>query len=445
MDQIFISYAREDIKAKETLRSDLIQKLDNRKFNVWDDSQLAPGDFALTIEQEIKKSCIFIILISKDFVQSDFVRKEIDWIKSQLKKKNRLLIPIILKDYSKDSISKQLPEISQYQLYPKNYESLTRPKNKQASWNENLTDICIPISEKKPCKGWVLKILGLSVLLLVSILTVEVLFNKSMIISSTYLEDLVVEENETVDIVKSENEYHTIRFKNNSTLNLSNPEDYVLINAKKIIVEGSAKILGRGEKGISGADGTKGANAQSDCLFGSSGNNGQNGEDGSNGKDLILKLERVNFLNDEVQLKIDLSGGNGGTGGNGGAGGAGGKADCSSNCRGGNGGNGGNAGGGGNAGDSGIISINDDLIDESNNQIIIETIESEPGLAGNPGIPGNAGSGKSCFGFKKGGGASGTIGKKATNGKIVLKDRRYLDQLNPNLKSRLILPKDSKQ
>ena len=98
-EQIFISYAREDVADKEKLASELLAKLDVTKFLIWDDSQMQAGTYETKIQNQIKKSSTYLLLISKDFLKSRFIKKELKWIYHELNRnKSKIIIPVMLKD-----------------------------------------------------------------------------------------------------------------------------------------------------------------------------------------------------------------------------------------------------------------------------------------------------------------------------------------------------------
>lgn len=153
MEQIFISYAREDSIHKEKLYSSLLKKLNNKKFNIWEDSQIPPSKFENTIKEEISNSSIYIFLISEDFIKSEFIKKEILWIQQEVKQNDcKIIIPVLIKDLSKNELTNRLPQLANYQLYPKKSENLDLESENENLWIDFIGNISLDITRKKQCK-----------------------------------------------------------------------------------------------------------------------------------------------------------------------------------------------------------------------------------------------------------------------------------------------------
>lgn len=153
MEQIFISYAREDSIDKEKLFNSLVRKLNNRSFIIWDDSKIPPSKFSQTIKKEIDRSSVYILLVSKHFVDSKFISMELEWMLENLKSNNtKILIPVILKDFTKEEVSTKIPTISEYQYYPKNIENLSEHKSNETAWSQLTTDLTLDITRKDKFK-----------------------------------------------------------------------------------------------------------------------------------------------------------------------------------------------------------------------------------------------------------------------------------------------------
>lgn len=76
--QIFISYSHADRKWLDRLKTHLrVLEKEGLVFDLWDDTRLRTGDnWKHEIEQSLNNSSIAILLVSTDFLASDFVRKE---------------------------------------------------------------------------------------------------------------------------------------------------------------------------------------------------------------------------------------------------------------------------------------------------------------------------------------------------------------------------------
>ena len=112
--QIFLSYSHQDTQMKDKIITHL-NALKYHGINCWIDDNIRLGEkWNNKIEVAINKSQVFILLVSKKFLSSDFIRdRELPEIK---KRKNTLIIPVLLNDCSWDLIEC----IEERQMIPKN-------------------------------------------------------------------------------------------------------------------------------------------------------------------------------------------------------------------------------------------------------------------------------------------------------------------------------------
>lgn len=205
----------------------------------------------------------------------------------------------------------------------------------------------------------------------------------------------------------------TLIMNDSSTIQLNTSKKDNFIHAKAIVARNGARILGFGEKGQHGKDGTKGNTMDGPCIDGTPGHNGTGGSHGDNGVNLFLYLNQITVTG---SLTIDLRGSDGGDGGNGGQGGGGSLGTRV--CVGGNGGPGGNGGTGGNGGNGGALTISckectDDLRALLNHQLLVKNYAGFGGVGGDAGPGGLAG--------------LGAQGMTSKDGKIGPKGRRGAD------------------
>lgn len=98
--EIFVSYSHKD----ERLKNDLIAHLSvlEREGLVkdWHDRKIAPGvEWSFEIDQHLDSSSIILLLISSDFIHSDYCyEKEMQHALKRHKNKNAIVIPIILRE-----------------------------------------------------------------------------------------------------------------------------------------------------------------------------------------------------------------------------------------------------------------------------------------------------------------------------------------------------------
>lgn len=96
--KLFVSYAHEDVVFLKRLKVHLARPIFDFGFEFWDDSKINLGDrWAYEIENALNESSIVILLISADFLASNFiVNQELPKILVKEKKAGTKIIPIII-------------------------------------------------------------------------------------------------------------------------------------------------------------------------------------------------------------------------------------------------------------------------------------------------------------------------------------------------------------
>jgi formylglycine-generating enzyme required for sulfatase activity len=111
--ELFISYSHRDLKWLEQLRTHL--KPLERNYNLvrWDDSRIKPGDkWLVEIEQALARAAVALLLVSPDFVASDFIdRKEMPSLLDAAQIQGLAILWVPLRPIS----LKLFPQIEQYQ------------------------------------------------------------------------------------------------------------------------------------------------------------------------------------------------------------------------------------------------------------------------------------------------------------------------------------------
>ena len=123
-NQVFISYSHKDYKLKDKI----ITHLGSLKYNniqYWSDDIIEAGNrWNDEIRDAIHESQVFILLISKNFLNSDFIReKEIP----EIIKKDSLVIPVLLDD----CFWKSVEIIDERQIIPKEAKPLSKIDEKE--------------------------------------------------------------------------------------------------------------------------------------------------------------------------------------------------------------------------------------------------------------------------------------------------------------------------
>lgn len=98
-NQIFISYSHTDEKWLGVLCKYLKQFEDNGLLDIWNDQKIVFGsDWLNEIKQRLDSAKIFILLVSTDFINSDFIQNnELPKILNKAENDDTLIIPIIVK------------------------------------------------------------------------------------------------------------------------------------------------------------------------------------------------------------------------------------------------------------------------------------------------------------------------------------------------------------
>lgn len=99
MTDIFISYSHKDEAWKDALKQQLQVLQLHTEFTVWDDRQIQMGDnWKPAIEQAISRAKIVILLVSSDFLASEFVTcQEIPKFLQRREQDGLRIVPVILR------------------------------------------------------------------------------------------------------------------------------------------------------------------------------------------------------------------------------------------------------------------------------------------------------------------------------------------------------------
>ncbi|WP_020393560.1 SUMF1/EgtB/PvdO family nonheme iron enzyme [Thiolinea disciformis] len=99
MTDIFISYSHKDEAWKDALKQQLKALQLHANFEIWDDGQIQAGsDWLSTIKNAIAQARVVILLVSSDFLASEFVTKqEIPEFLKRREKEGLRIVPVIVR------------------------------------------------------------------------------------------------------------------------------------------------------------------------------------------------------------------------------------------------------------------------------------------------------------------------------------------------------------
>ena len=96
--QVFISYSHADTEYLKRLKKHLKPHIRDGTIREWDDTQIQPGsDWLDEIEQALQSARVAVLLVSVDFLASDFVaEKELPTFLKAAKDEGALILPVIV-------------------------------------------------------------------------------------------------------------------------------------------------------------------------------------------------------------------------------------------------------------------------------------------------------------------------------------------------------------
>lgn len=95
---VFLSYSRKDKELKEELNNHLSQLRKNKRIRSWNDHEILPGqEWEAEILKNLDKADIILLLISSDFLASEYCTKEMLFALERHEKKISVVVPIILR------------------------------------------------------------------------------------------------------------------------------------------------------------------------------------------------------------------------------------------------------------------------------------------------------------------------------------------------------------
>ena len=130
--KLFLSYSHQDERQVEELRKDLKLMERNGLIRPWYDREIKAGEkWEARIHQELNEADAIVCQISRDFLNSDFcVLTELKTAIERQKAGEATLIAYVLTECG----WKEVPELRQFQVLPKDAKPLARWRNKDEYW-----------------------------------------------------------------------------------------------------------------------------------------------------------------------------------------------------------------------------------------------------------------------------------------------------------------------
>ena len=137
---IFLSYAHEDEDLKKELDKHLMPLKRSGKIETWNDRELIAGqEWNKEILEELNKAEIILLLISKDFIASQYIwEKELEIAMIRHEKGTAKVVPIILKN----CLWQDMP-FAKLQALPRNARPVTDYENQ----DEAFTEVAVSINK----------------------------------------------------------------------------------------------------------------------------------------------------------------------------------------------------------------------------------------------------------------------------------------------------------
>jgi len=131
--KLFVAYAHQDEKYVYELRKDLKLMERNGLIQVWTAHALAAGEkWDRRIRDELYQADIIVFQISRDFLNSDFLLEELNIAHERMKAGKAQLVAYIIADCG----WKEVPQLAQIQILPRNAKPLSDWKNKDKYWRD---------------------------------------------------------------------------------------------------------------------------------------------------------------------------------------------------------------------------------------------------------------------------------------------------------------------
>ncbi len=131
---IFVSYSHLDNEACQDLQKHLKTLVDNGRADLWVDHRISAGDkWELPILENLEKADIIILLLSPNFINSDYcLNKEMKRAFERANNNNARVIPLLFSSF----LWKEYPDIQETMLLPKGARPIDEWDNRNAVWTD---------------------------------------------------------------------------------------------------------------------------------------------------------------------------------------------------------------------------------------------------------------------------------------------------------------------
>lgn len=93
----FYSYAREDAKYLDDVRSSIAALRHQRRIEEWWDRERAGVEWEQAIERELDRAQLVVLLVSRDFIQSDYCHKEMTRAMERQRNGFCTVVPVLIR------------------------------------------------------------------------------------------------------------------------------------------------------------------------------------------------------------------------------------------------------------------------------------------------------------------------------------------------------------
>lgn len=128
--KLFISYSKRDKEHLEDLKSHLAPLKREESILTWDDGNILPGEeWDKSIRRELSTADVIILLVSADFMATEYIWKEIDIAIQRHESGEALVIPVIVRP-----CSWEFAPFARFNALPEKGRPVTKWENKDEAW-----------------------------------------------------------------------------------------------------------------------------------------------------------------------------------------------------------------------------------------------------------------------------------------------------------------------